>query len=410
MKQGKKLEVMVERVFGRGKPLIQIILYTLLNIPLYYYYVAPFGEHVSNNIQLLTLFVSILLFTLGSVSVNPYLILSSYVLISIIASVYGYSIDYLYLLVCFIWVFVSEYLVILITEHIRGVAIRLNFKSIVGTALVSTIVILLATVIAIAITSVVLGFYDWIVVNTHPVFRSIYEDFISTRIGAAILLVFTLYATYYVLEHYFYNVMSDIVGISPAYARAKIREAIVEDAENCLNASDEFFKLMYRSVLFVILFYTYNFITPVVVIATNWIQDRVFKEVLYIALWLLASTIVYSVIKRRIRSAFVVSSVRFSLRVSYLPVIVSLVLLIVYTGILVVFNGVDDTLCIYGRALGVTHCVYDSSTQVVVLENQIISWLNGLPAYTRNYFERVVNTYNGLALLLKQLFEFLWGW
>jgi hypothetical protein len=344
-----------------------------------------------------------------------------YVLIAgllVIENIGSYNIIYYSLIAC-LWMPLSNTLTDMILNRsinrrhhmsLKGVIIMLALLiGIYGVYVFSTYYVALLTKILI----------KYIIDYTPSIFQSFYNILLSTRIGSLVVFVISLFIIYYILDTYFVGLLSDILFLNKGFVIDRIKSLLYTDALRIIRGRDIFQKIYVYSMLFIISFYMYGLLYPVLNMLRQIIHFSYIPEILWAMIWFSSSYMVYGLLYNRIKN-IVVPTISFPREIlgrirglrSNRLLFISLTPLLAYLVLFLLLDKNLNTLYnVFMASLGlrkpVKYGVYDHFTSTISYYYTYYS--NMIINYIENYFYSVSQSYIRLSKLLKELIEFLWG-
>jgi hypothetical protein len=261
--------------------------------------------------------------------------------------------------------------------------------------------------------------FEYVIDYTPSIFQSFYNIFLSTRIGSLIMFVISLFIIYYVLDTYFVGLLSDILFLNKGFVINKIKSLLYNDALRIVKGKDVFQKIYVYSMLFIISFYMYGLLYPVLNMFRQIIHLSYIPEILWVMIWFSSSYMVYGLLYSRIKN-IVVPTISFTGEIrerikglrNNMLLSISLTPLLVYLALFLLLDRNLDTLYnVFMASLGfrkpIRFGIYDHFTSTISYYYTYYS--NMIINYIENYFYSVSQSYIRLSKLLKEFIEFLWG-
>ncbi|ADI31495.1 hypothetical protein [Staphylothermus hellenicus] len=367
------------------------------------------------------LFILILLWFIGIAARKIYLSSLYYVLVSgllVYEKAVGPSI-FTTAVIASIWLLLSyTFTDVLLKRSIR----RRHLLSIKALLLSITIIGgIYATYLFISyiVASTVIYVYSYIESVTPSIFQTFYEVFISTHVGSLILFSLIIFVIYYIIDNYITGLISDTLFLNIDFAINRIRTLVYSQAHDLLKGKDPFQKIYVRSILFVVFFYIYGLLYPVISIIRDIIQITWLSYIVWITVWFVVSTIIYRILRDRFlniliprqslgfKALKITNNIR-SRRGLYL----SLTLLFLYIGfIYVVDRNPSVIMDLLFTSLGLKPPTYmgGRSQATIIISRLYTVFCNNLIYYIENYFYSIEEAYSMLSKLLRELIVFLWG-
>lgn len=366
-------------------------------------------------------FILILLWFIGIVSRKIYLSSLYYVLVSgllVYEKAIGLSI-FTTAVIASAWLLFSYTLTdVLLKRSIR----RRHFLSIKSLFFSTIIIIGVYTAylfISYIVASTVVYVYSYIESVTPSIFQAFYEAFISTRVGSLVLFSLIIFVVYYIIDNYLTGLISDTVFLNIDFVKNRIKTIIYSQAHDLLKGNDPFQKIYVRSILFIVFFYVYGLLFPVMSFIENLIQITLLSYIVWIAIWLTLSTIIYNSLRDRVlntlipRQSFKFDALKITDNIrSHKWIYLSSAFLFLYIGFIYVMDRNPSVIMdLLLTSLGFKHPTYMGGRDQVtfIISRLYTGFCNNLIYYIENYFYSIEEAYTMLSKLLRELIVFLWG-
>lgn len=308
------------------------------------------------------------------------------------------------------WILVSDYIVEnLFKEKTRSKWYVKLYSPLTGFS-IFIIFISVFIIVSYYVSQLILQIYEYIVLNTPVIFQEFYRVFIITRLGSLFFIIIIIFTLFYILENYLSGIISDTILLSTRLARSRILSLFREELYSNLRLKDPINTLFMRTTLFVIFYYVYGLIYPVLTIISKFFIYRELYIIFYLTIWFLLSTLTYTFIKRILYNILTVfpQNIVYPTR-TYRSFYLSLILLTIYV-VAITITSPQDLPIIFSGLLGLNR---DNPVYKGYLTREIsrlyLDFSENLYNYINWYIGEVVKAYYVLTDIINRVLKLLWG-